>query len=162
MRTCAASPTRRAQRGAAELLQWRNGPPRQPTRLRSTECALSVPGLGDSPGRGPGVGGRSEESPRDTARVGAESRSPGTTSPFQETTMNPVCNRLRALAFLLTTVAGVATAQNVDTVTAGGWITGTPSGIRANFGLNARDPAAPSGQVNYVDHGIGMHVKSTS
>ena len=76
--------------------------------------------------------------------------------------MNPVCNRLRALAFLLTTVAGVATAQNVDTVTAGGWITGTPSGIRANFGLNARDPAAPSGQVNYVDHGIGMHVKSTS
>ena len=50
----------------------------------------------------------------------------------------------------------------VDTVTAGGWITGTPSGARANFGLVARDPAAPSGSVNYVDHGDDLHVKSTS
>jgi hypothetical protein len=50
----------------------------------------------------------------------------------------------------------------VDMVTAGGWITGTPSGVRANFGLVARDPAAPSGNVNYVDHGDGIHVKSTS
>ena len=50
----------------------------------------------------------------------------------------------------------------VDTVTAGGWITGTPSGAKANFGLVARDPASPSGNVNYVDHGTGMHVKSTS
>jgi hypothetical protein len=76
--------------------------------------------------------------------------------------MNPVCNRLFALAFLITTMAGVATAQKVDTVTAGGWIIGTPSGARANFGLNARDPASPSGEVNYVDHGIHMHVHSTS
>jgi hypothetical protein len=76
--------------------------------------------------------------------------------------MNPVCTRLRALAFLITTMAGVATAQKADTVTAGGWIIGTPSGARANFGLNARDPAAPSGEVNYVDHGLHMHVHSTS
>jgi hypothetical protein len=71
--------------------------------------------------------------------------------------------RFGLLLLLLSTVlSGFATAQKVDTVTAGGWITGTPSGVRANFGLNARDPAAPSGQVNYLDHGIGMHVKSTS
>lgn len=59
--------------------------------------------------------------------------------------------------------AGVPLFQGrVDTVTAGGWITGTPSGVRANFGLVARDPVDPSGNVNYVDHGTGMHVKSTA
>jgi len=54
-----------------------------------------------------------------------------------------------------------ALLARVDTVTAGGWITGTPSGARANLGLVARDPAAPSGSVNYVDHGDDIHVKST-
>lgn len=69
---------------------------------------------------------------------------------------------LTVLLLLGSTFSGFATAQKVDTVTAGGWITGTPSGARANLGLNARDPAAPSGQLNYLDHGLGMHVKSTS
>jgi hypothetical protein len=63
---------------------------------------------------------------------------------------------------LCVAVPSVAVAQKVDMVTAGGFITGTPSGARANFGLNARDPAAPSGHLNYVDHGIKMHVSSTS
>jgi hypothetical protein len=67
-----------------------------------------------------------------------------------------------AFLFLCMALPSAAMAQHPDTVTAGGWITGTPSGIRANFGLNARDPGAPSGQVNYVDHGLQMHVKSTS
>ena len=48
----------------------------------------------------------------------------------------------------------------VDMVTAGGFIT-TPSGGNGNFGLNARDPSDPSGHVNYLDHGIRLHVRST-
>ena len=60
-------------------------------------------------------------------------------------------------------LVGVAPAQRVDMVTAGGWILGTPTGSRANFGVNARDPASPSGHLNYVDHGTTiMHVVSTS
>ena len=70
--------------------------------------------------------------------------------------------RLLAACLVLTVTPGVVTAQAVDRVTAGGFITGTPSGARANFGVHARDPAAPSGHVNYVDHGTGMHVVSTS
>ena len=69
---------------------------------------------------------------------------------------------LLLIPFLFAALPGIAPAQSVDMVTAGGWITGTPSGARANFGVHARDPAAPSGHVNYVDHGTGMHVVSTS
>src|SRR5688572_16799232 len=47
----------------------------------------------------------------------------------------------------------------VDMATAGGFI--LVNGANANFGLNARDPSAPSGHVNYVDHGTGLHVRST-
>jgi hypothetical protein len=63
---------------------------------------------------------------------------------------------------LCTAVSGTALAQKVDKVTAGGFITGTPSAARGNFGLNVRDTAAPSGHLNYVDHGIGIHVSSTA
>jgi hypothetical protein len=78
--------------------------------------------------------------------------------------MKTITKLLAALLFLCAALANVAQAQNVDMVTAGGWITGTPSGSRANFGVNARDPAAPSGHLNYVDHasGAGLHVVSTS
>jgi Big-like domain-containing protein len=44
-------------------------------------------------------------------------------------------------------------------VTNGGWII-TTAGNRANFGGNAKG-AGPSGNENYEDHGLGMHVKST-
>ena len=65
---------------------------------------------------------------------------------------------------LFACIAGsVAVAQHVDMVTAGGFITGTPTAARANFGLNVRNPAAPSGHLNYLDHGTTqIHVSSTS
>ena len=70
--------------------------------------------------------------------------------------------RLGLLLLLATALSSLATAQRVDRVTAGGWITGTPSGARGNFGLNARNTAAPSGEVNYIDHTLKMHVKAES
>jgi hypothetical protein len=44
-------------------------------------------------------------------------------------------------------------------VTGGGWIDGTPSGAKANFGVSG----GPGnwGHLNYIDHGTGMHVRST-
>ena len=68
--------------------------------------------------------------------------------------------RLFAACLVLTAASGVTTAQAVDTVTAGGVITGTPSGARANFGVNARTTL--TGHVNYVDHGDRLHVRSTA
>ena len=76
--------------------------------------------------------------------------------------MNSLTRRLATLAFSCTSLSGVAMAQAVDTVTAGGFITPTASGGRGSFGVVARNPAAPSGELDYVDHGIGMHVHSTS
>src|SRR5206468_2537706 len=50
-----------------------------------------------------------------------------------------------------------------DFVTGGGWITGTPSSARANFGVaGGRRNGALWGHLNYIDHGIGMHVKQTA
>jgi len=48
-------------------------------------------------------------------------------------------------------------------VTGGGWITGTPSGAKANFGVagGLKDDTF-WGHLNYIDHGNGMHVKATS
>ena len=54
--------------------------------------------------------------------------------------------------------AGIPPPGN-DMVTAGGFI--AVDGSRGNFGLNARDPSDPSGHVNYVDHGTGLHARST-
>jgi hypothetical protein len=73
--------------------------------------------------------------------------------------MNAIARLLASCLVLCTAASGVATAQKVDTVTAGGFITG-PSGANANFGLNAR--ATLTGHLNYVDHGISLHVRSTS
>jgi hypothetical protein len=50
-----------------------------------------------------------------------------------------------------------------DFLTGGGWITGTPSGAKANFGVagGIRNDAY-WGHLNYIDHGNGMHVKATA
>lgn len=78
--------------------------------------------------------------------------------------MKTVLRLVSAFLFLFTLLALPAQAQRVDTVTAGGFITGTPSGAKANLGVNARDPASPSGHLNYVDHDKAgsLHVESTS
>src|SRR5213593_45894 len=48
-------------------------------------------------------------------------------------------------------------------VTGGGWITGTPSGAKANFGVaGGFKNDAFWGHLNYIDHGTGMHVKHTA
>ncbi len=50
-----------------------------------------------------------------------------------------------------------------DFVTSGGFIFGTPSGSRANFGAHAGIKNGQLwGKLNYKDHGTGMHVKSTA
>ena len=50
-----------------------------------------------------------------------------------------------------------------DFVTGGGWITGTPSGAKANFGLaSGIKKGALGGHLNYVDHGNGLRVKATA
>ena len=50
-----------------------------------------------------------------------------------------------------------------DFMTGGGWITGTTSGAKANFGVaGGMKDGALWGHLNYVDHGTGMHVKATT
>jgi hypothetical protein len=50
-----------------------------------------------------------------------------------------------------------------DFVTGGGWITGTPSAAKANFGVaGGVKNGAWWGHLNYIDHGNGMHVKHTA
>jgi len=55
-------------------------------------------------------------------------------------------------------------AQEVeDAVTGGGWIVGTPSGEKANFGFVAGTNSDGSlfGHLNYVDKEADLHVRST-
>ena len=63
--------------------------------------------------------------------------------------------RLVASLFLCTAGAGIAVAQRVDKVTAGGWIDSTLTASRANFGIVARNTTPPTGEVTVVDHGVG-------
>src|SRR5207237_6347027 len=50
-----------------------------------------------------------------------------------------------------------------DFVTGGGWIIGTPSGAKANFGVaGGRKNGELWGHLNYIDHDNGMHVKATA
>jgi hypothetical protein len=52
-----------------------------------------------------------------------------------------------------------------DFVTGGGWITGTPSGDRGNFGFNAGfkpNSTTPTVAFNYIDHNTGMHVQAST
>src|ERR1044071_3163523 len=66
------------------------------------------------------------------------------------------------------TCASATTTQSTgpaecDFVTGGGWITGTPSGAKANFGVaGGIKNGAFWGHLNYIDHGSGMHVKQTA
>jgi hypothetical protein len=54
-------------------------------------------------------------------------------------------------------------APPCDFLTGGGWITGTPSGAKANFGVGGGiKNGAYWGHLNYIDHGNGMHVKATA
>lgn len=79
------------------------------------------------------------------------------------------------LALALAAVIGLPLATHVsgssslrapsdDFVTGGGWITGTPTGARANFGVKGGVDVngAFFGRLNYVDHETNMHVKSES
>jgi len=51
---------------------------------------------------------------------------------------------------------------NGDFVTGGGWITGTPTGIPANFGVAGGIRNFDFwGHLTLIDHGSGMHVKGT-
>ena len=53
--------------------------------------------------------------------------------------------------------------QCSDRVTGGGFIFGTPSGERANFGVGGGiQNGRLWGHLNYIDHGTGMHVKAQS
>jgi len=50
-----------------------------------------------------------------------------------------------------------------DFVTGGGFIFGTPTGARGNFGVGGGvKNGAFWGHLNYLDHGTGLHVKATS
>lgn len=50
-----------------------------------------------------------------------------------------------------------------DFVTGGGWIVGTPSGAKGNFGVGGGvKNGAFWGHLNYIDHGNGLHVQATS
>src|SRR5260370_10464485 len=50
-----------------------------------------------------------------------------------------------------------------DFITGGGWITGTPSGAKANFGVaGGIKQGSLWGHLTYMDHGNGMHVMATS
>lgn len=61
------------------------------------------------------------------------------------------------------TPGGTPTSQPCHFVTGGGWITGTPSGAKANFGVaGGIKNGGFWGHLNYKDHGNGMHVKATS
>lgn len=48
-------------------------------------------------------------------------------------------------------------------ITGGGWIIGTPSGEKGSFGVSGGTQGAKFwGNLNYVDHGQGLHVRSTA
>jgi hypothetical protein len=58
---------------------------------------------------------------------------------------------------------GPPTEDDCGKVTGGGWIVGTPSGAKGTFGVSGgirRDEFW--GHLNYVDHGTGLHVRSTA
>ncbi|MBI3885793.1 MAG: hypothetical protein HY302_08720 [Opitutae bacterium] len=48
-------------------------------------------------------------------------------------------------------------------LTGGGWITGTPTGAKGTFGVSGGIRRGEFwGHLNYIDHGTGMHVRSTA
>jgi hypothetical protein len=65
---------------------------------------------------------------------------------------------------VLALAAGAFGAPPDDFVTGGGFITGTPTGARGNFGVKGgvEKSGAFSGHLNYIDHSSGMHVEADS
>ena len=54
-------------------------------------------------------------------------------------------------------------AAECGKLTGGGWITGTPSGDKGNFGVSGGIRRGEFwGHLNYIDHDTGMHVRSTA
>ena len=72
--------------------------------------------------------------------------------------------RLVSSLFLCTAGAGIAVAQQVDRVTAGGWINSTLTASKATFGIVARNTTPLTGHVTVVDHNsvLGGVLHSTS
>jgi hypothetical protein len=65
--------------------------------------------------------------------------------------------------FVTSPTPATSEAPPCDFVTGGGWITGTPSGAKANFGVaGGIKNGAFWGHLNYIDHATGMHVKHTA
>ncbi|MBI2690160.1 MAG: hypothetical protein HYX27_27965 [Acidobacteria bacterium] len=60
------------------------------------------------------------------------------------------------------TCQGAPPCSGRDFVTGGGWITGSPSGAKSNFGVAAGTKQKGLwGHLTYIDHGTGMKVKGT-
>ena len=68
-----------------------------------------------------------------------------------------------ALALVLAGVPETAWAWPCDFLTGGGWIL-RDSGAKANFGVGGgcKHGSPTWGHLNYIDHGIGLHVHWTS
>ncbi len=65
--------------------------------------------------------------------------------------------------FVTSTPPAPDQAEPCGFVTGGGWITGTPSRDKANFGVAGGIKNGELwGHLNYIDHGTGMHVKHTA
>jgi len=61
------------------------------------------------------------------------------------------------------TCGSVAPPPECGKLTGGGWIVGTPTGDKGTFGVSGGiRRGAYWGHLNYIDHGTGMHVKSTA
>jgi hypothetical protein len=60
--------------------------------------------------------------------------------------------RFVSTLFLFSAVSGIAAAQNVDRVTAGGQIGVLTTDSRASFGLVARNTTPLAGHLVYIDH----------
>src|SRR6266699_1870306 len=76
---------------------------------------------------------------------------------FGSSTIGVLCE------FVISPTPPSSEGPSCDFVTGGGWITGTPSGAKANFGVaGGIKDGAFWGHLNYIDHFDGMHVKATA
>jgi len=81
----------------------------------------------------------------------------GVNATFGSSTIGVICG------FVTSSPPAPGEIPPCDFVTGGGWITGTPSGDKANFGVaGGIKNGAFWGHLNYIDHGNGMHVKQTA
>ena len=81
----------------------------------------------------------------------------GVNATFGSSTIGVICG------FVTSSPPAPGEIPPCDFVTGGGWITGTPSGDKANFGVaGGIKNGAFWGHLNYIDHSDGMHVKQTA